>query len=121
MGPWNNQGPTRRWPSCLPRSEGGPPVRLGSRALLARCCPWMRWAFFNGGLALPVRETTGRVAGARAGTTTSGSQAASVVAAGQAIVARRGYGGATEPSSHPKNFRCSVRFPHSVQPSAASL
>eukprot|EP00959_Pyramimonas_sp_CCMP1952_P078072 1632129-Pyramimonas_sp.AAC.1 len=47
--PKNNQGPIRRWPSCLPYSDDGPPMRMGSRVFLARFCPWMRWVYFHGG------------------------------------------------------------------------
>ena len=42
----NNQGPQKRWLTCVPCTEG-PPFRGTGPVFLARCCPWLRWVYFN--------------------------------------------------------------------------
>ena len=42
----NNEGPQRRWLSCVPCTQA-PPFREDGQIFLARCCPWLRWVYFN--------------------------------------------------------------------------
>eukprot|EP00959_Pyramimonas_sp_CCMP1952_P302139 6321942-Pyramimonas_sp.AAC.1 len=55
----NNQGPLRRWASCLARPDDGPPLRDGGPVFLARYRPRLRWAHFGGRLSfVRSHETT---------------------------------------------------------------